>query len=321
MKRQYADTVFVTGGAGFIGSNYLNKYVPLCPTRLFVNIDCLTYAGKRSNLSVEKEKNYKFHKIDIRDRVALRRLFKAYKPAGIIHFAAESHVDLSIKNPEIFVETNVVGTHNLLSLAREYGVKRFHQISTDEVYGSLRDRKGSFTEKSLLAPRNPYSASKAAADMLVQAYHETFGLNSVITRSGNNYGPNQDASKMIPSFITKLMQGKKVPLYSRGEHIREWIYVEDCVDAIHLVFEKGVAGAVYNISSGVELTNLDLTKKILALARRDKSFIKFVADRPGHDFRYFLDSKKLRKELGWEPKVSFVRGLQMTFDFYKKKTI
>jgi len=308
---KYKDIVIVTGGAGFIGSNYLNKYVPRMKERLFVNVDKLTYAGKLSNLSVAKAPNYAFEKVDICDMKALRKVFKKYHPTAVMHFAAESHVDLSIKDPDIFIRTNVLGTHNLLLLAREFKVRRFHQVSTDEVYGALESRAGSFSEDSPLQPRNPYSASKAAADLLVRSYSETFGLKTVITRSCNNYGPNQDTSKIIPSFLTKLFAGRPVPLYDRGQHIREWIYVEDCVDALHLAFTKGKSGETYNIGSGQELTNLELTQLLLALTKRDSSFIRSVPNRLGHDFRYSLDSRKMRR-LGWKPKVSLQEGLLRT---------
>ncbi len=319
MKKKFTDIVFVTAGAGFIGSNYLNRYVPRCSKRLFVNIDSLTYAGDLANISVSDAANYAFHKVDIRDLALLKKMFKTYRPTGIIHFAAESHVDISITNPGIFFETNVLGTHNLLLLAKEFDVKRFHQISTDEVYGALGPRDPKHREDARLAARNPYSASKAAAEHIVHAYNQTFGLNTVITRSNNAYGPNQDTSKLIPSFLSRLLKGKKVPLYSRGEHIREWIYVDDCVDAIHLVYTKGNAGEVYNIGTGFELTNLALTKKLLALTGRDSSFIARAPDRPGHDFRYAIDTSKLRRQLGWKPRVSFDEGLKRTLTHVKKK--
>lgn len=319
MRQQFSDIVVVTGGAGFIGSNYLNKYVPLRPERLFINIDTLTYAGDLANVEVGKAKNYLFEKADIRDIGKLRRLFKKHRPTAIINFAAESHVDLSIKNPSVFIETNIIGTHNLLQLAREHGIQRFHQISTDEVYGAHPGRKGAFKEDSLLAPRSPYSASKAGADKMVRAYRETYGLDTVITRSCNVYGPRQDASKVIPRFMTQLLKDEKVPLYSKGEHIREWIYVEDCIDAIHRAFERGRSGEIYNIGTGHELTNLDLTKTLLSLAGKDESYIDRVADRPGHDFRYAVDTSKIEKELKWKPKVPFSKGIKKTFEHYRQK--
>lgn len=314
----YSEIIFVTGGAGFIGSNYLNKYVPRHAKYLFVNIDAITYAADKKNIKVSKLSNYVFKKLDIRDAAKLERIFSAYRPTGIIHFAAESHVDMSIKDPNIFIETNIIGTNNLLSLSRKYNVKRFHHISTDEVYGALKDKKGIFTEKSPVAPRNPYSASKAGADLMVMAYHETFGLNVVITRSSNNYGPNQDTTKLIPSFITKLLKGKRVPLYGKGENIRDWLYVEDNVDAIDLVFHKGRSGEVYNIGGNCELTNIAVVKKLLVLTGRDETSIEYVKDRLGHDFRYALSSGKLTKEFGWKPKVDFEKGIRNTFASYKK---
>lgn len=315
----YSEIIFVTGGAGFIGSNYLNKHVPRYTKYLFVNIDALTYAADKKNIRISKLPNYVFKKIDIRDVPKLEKIFAAYRPTGIIHFAAESHVDMSIKDPNIFIETNIIGTNNLLFLAKKYNVGRFHHISTDEVYGALKDKKGIFTEKSSVAPRNPYSASKAGADLMVMAYHETFGLNVVITRSSNNYGPNQDTTKLIPSFITKLLKGERVPLYGRGENIRDWLYVEDNVDAIDLVFHKGRPGEVYNIGGNCELANIAVVKKLLNLTGRDETSIEYVKDRLGHDFRYALSSGKLTKEFGWKPKMSFEKGIRNTFASYKNR--
>jgi dTDP-glucose 4,6-dehydratase len=314
---QFLKTIFITGGAGFIGSNYLNKYVPRYPTYRFVNIDALTYAAKKTNIHITSLSNYVFEKADIRDAEKLERLFVKYKPTGIIHFAAESHVDLSIKDPNIFIETNIIGTNNLLSLAKKYGVGRFHHISTDEVYGALKDKKGIFTEKSTIAPRNPYSASKAGADVMVMAYHETFGMDTIITRSSNNYGPNQDTTKLIPSFITKLLKGEQVPLYGNGENIRDWLYVEDNIDAIDLVFHKGKSGNVYNIGGNCELANIAVVNKLLKLTGRGASSIRYVEDRLGHDFRYALSSDKLTKTFDWKPKVNFEKGIKKTFQYFK----
>lgn len=316
---EYKKRVIVTGGAGFIGSNYLNKFIPIHQDHFFVNIDCLTYAGNLDNLVIGSAQNYTFHNINICDKKNLEKIFDRYRPTGVINFAAESHVDMSIKNPDIFVKTNIIGTHNLLSMALAYKVERFHQISTDEVYGTLTIKQSSFTEKSPVLPRSPYSASKASGDCLVRAYHETFGLNTVITRCSNNYGPNQDISKLIPSFITKLLCGDKVPLYSHGEHIREWLYVGDCILAIDLVFHKGLDGEVYNIGGSSELTNQELTKKLLTLSGRDESFIKYTPDRKGHDFRYSLDCRKIKNELKWKAAVSLDEGLDIVFRWYKKQ--
>ncbi len=309
--------ILVTGGAGFIGSNYLNKFVPIYPKYLFVNIDVLTYAANKQNISVYDRSNYKFEKVDIINMLALKKIFKKYSPTDIIHFAAESHVDVSIQNPSIFVETNILGTHNLLLLAKEHRINRYYQISTDEVYGSLNKSEAPFTTSSNLAPNNPYSASKASADLLVRAYHKTFGLNTVISRYGNNYGPNQDKTKLIPKFINLLTHGKKVPLYAKGENVRDWVYVEDHIDAIDLIFHKGKAGQIYNIGANSEMTNMEIVRALLSLSKRDKNAIQYVADRPGHDFRYAIDDKEISKELGWKAKHTFREGIEKTFKHYK----
>ena len=321
MHQNFNKIVFVTGGAGFIGSNFINKFVPQEKDTLFVNIDCLTYAGDLANVTVSESQNYIFENVDIRNVEALRALFLKYEPKGVIHFAAESHVDLSLKNPSVFVETNVLGTNNLLLLSKEHKVERFHQISTDEVYGALTATGDSFTESTPLAPRNPYSASKASADLMVLAYHRAFGLNTVITRSSNVFGPQQDKTKLIPLFIHRLQNNEKVPLYGKGEQIREWTYVEDCIDAIHTVFTEGKSGEVYNIGSGNELSNSELTNKLLALFGKDASAIEYVEDRLGHDFRYSLDASKIKSELRWKPGYTFEKGLEETLSFYKKQGI
>jgi len=310
-------TILVTGGAGFIGSNYLNKFVPKYKDYLFINVDILTYAANLDNLKISSLDNYRFEKVDIRDIKNLEKVFVKYNPTDIINFAAETHVDFSIKNPNIFIETNINGTNNLLILAKEYKINRFHQISTDEVYGQLKTRKGKFKETDNLNPSSPYSASKAAADLLVKAYNKTFGLNTVITRSSNNYGPNQDISKLIPKFITNLLDNKKVPLYAKGDNIRDWIYVEDNIDAIDLVFHKGRTGEIYNIGSGCEKSNLEITKTLLDLLKKNEGFIENVPDRPGHDFRYALNINKIQNELGWRPKYNFENAIKKTIKFYK----
>jgi dTDP-glucose 4,6-dehydratase len=311
-------TIIVTGGAGFIGSNYLNKYVPLHPETLFVNIDSLTYAGNLSNIEVSDCNNYAFEKVDICDYSLIDDVFKKYKPDAIIHFAAESHVDRSIEDPSIFVKTNILGTHNLLTLSKENNVKRFHYISTDEVYGSLSLNENPWTEEYSLDPRSPYSASKASGELLTHSYGETFGLNTVITRSSNNYGPYQDKSKLIPLFITKLLKDEKVPIYGKGENVRDWLYVEDNCDAVELVFRKGKKGETYNIGGGNELSNIELTKKLLDITGKNEDLIENVSDRPGHDLRYAIDITKIKGELGWEPKTSFEEGLNKTVAYYKK---
>lgn len=312
----FKQTIFLTGGAGFIGSNYLNKYVPNQPTCLFVNVDALTYAGKLNNILVSNHPNYRFEQIDIRKEESLRQVFKSYKPTAVLHFAAESHVDLSLKNPSVFFQTNVIGTNNLLNLSREFNVGRFHLVSTDEVYGALDSNDGSFSESSPINPRNPYSASKAAGDAMVQAYHHTFAMNTVITRSSNTYGPNQDTTKLIPRFIAKLQNDESVPLFGKGKQMREWTYVEDCIDGIHAAFTHGKSGEVYNIGSGFEISNYELTMKLLKEFNKDDSYISYVEDRLGHDFRYSLDISKIRSELDWSPKVVFEEGLRRTIFSY-----
>lgn len=309
--------VLVTGGAGFIGSNYLN----IIPTRyenyLFIIIDCLTKAGSLSNILTLNKKNVINEKVDIRNLKNLEKIFKKYHPTHIIHFAAESHVDISISNPSLFVETNILGTNNLLLLANKFNLERFHHISTDEVYGSLTKDDKPFTEDSQISPNNPYSASKAAADMLVRAYNKTFKLNTVITRSSNNYGPNQDITKLIPRFITLLLKNKKVPLYSSGQHIREWLFVDDHIDAIDMIFHNGKNGEIYNIPGYSEHTNKDITEVLLKYARKGKDFIDYVSDRPGHDFRYALNGNKIYKEFGWKPKTKLEDGIRKTFEHYR----
>jgi len=316
---KYKRIILVTGGAGSIGSNFLNRFVPKYKNYFFINLDALTYAANLNNVKVNKYENYQFEKVDIRNIKKLEKIFIKYHPTDIIHFAAEVHVDFSIINPLIFVETNINGTHNLLFLAKKYLINRFHQISTDEVYGQLKSKKGKFKEGDSLNPSSPYSASKAAADLLVNAYHKTFGLDVVITRSSNNYGPNQDDTKLIPKFIINLLNNKKVPLYGRGSNIRDWIYIEDNVEAIDLVFHKGKSGEIYNIGGQGEKTNLEVTKILLKLLHKNESYIKYVPDRPGHDFRYALDISKINKELGWKPKHNFKAGINKTIEFYKNQ--
>jgi len=303
-------TLFITGGAGFIGSNYLNTNVLAYPDITFVNIDILTYAGKLENITVSEAVNYQFEPVDITDASALENLFIKYAPAGIINFAAESNVDKSIENPDAFIQTNVSGTNNLLRLAVKYGVERYHQISTDEVYGSLGLTEAAFTELTPLSPNNPYSASKAAADLLVRSYHKTFGLDTVITRCSNNFGPNQDDSKLIPRFIQKLKAGEKVPLYGDGSQRRDWLHVSDHVAAIDLVFNNGRAGEVYNVGSDNDMSNLTVVKILLAHTGRNEDAIEYVADRLGHDFRYAIDASKITTALGWSPKISFAEGIR-----------
>lgn len=312
--------IIVTGGAGFIGSNFLNKYVLSHPGMVFINIDALTYAGKPENIDerVKNAPNYFFEHTDIRDKEALRKVYEKHSPTDIIHFAAESHVDNSIKNPLIFTETNVIGTQNLLDLHKRYGLRRFHHISTDEVYGDIPD-SGFFTESTPLNPSSPYSASKAASDFLVKVYGRTFWIDYVITRCSNNYGPNQDSEKLIPHFIDLLKHDKPVTVYGDGSNIRDWLYVEDHCDAIWEVFTKAENKSIYNIGGNNEYMNLEITKIILATMEKDDSYITYVADRPGHDKRYAIDATKTREEIGWSPKVRFEEGIKKTLKFYLSK--
>jgi len=318
-QSDFSKIILVTGGSGFIGSNYLNWAVLRYPNYCFINLDALTYAANQKNIEVADQPNYIFIHADIRDQAALETIWNEYHPTHIINFAAESHVDNSITGPSIFVETNILGTQNLLEIARRHAVKRFHQISTDEVYGSLDTDDRPSREEDLLEPNSPYSASKAAAEMLVRAYNKTFGLNTVTTRASNNYGPYQHGEKLIPLFITNLLQKKKVPLYGTGKNVRDWLYVGDHVQGIDRVFHDGRSGEIYNLGGGYELENIDITKKLLTLLQLDETMINYVTDRPGHDFRYALDSSKAEKKLGWKPEKSFDEGLHETIQFYKKE--
>ncbi|MBU0662019.1 MAG: dTDP-glucose 4,6-dehydratase [Candidatus Diapherotrites archaeon] len=305
--------VLVTGGAGFIGSNFVHYFLREHPQSELVNLDKLTYAGNKANLAgLEGNKNYSFVQADICDAAAVGKAMEGCD--AIVNFAAESHVDRSIKDASTFLRTNVEGVRVLLEAAGSAGVKRFMQISTDEVYGSIAE--GSFKETDALSPRNPYSASKAAADLLVNSYAETYGLGTVITRSSNNFGPYQFPEKVIPLFVTNLLRGKKVPLYGDGMNVREWIYVEDNCRGIETVFAKGKKGETYNVGSGDEKTNIDLTKAILAELGKGDDMIERVQDRLGHDRRYSLDCTKLRA-LGWEPTGNFGENLKRTVSWYK----
>lgn len=307
--------VLVTGGAGFIGSNFviymLNKY----PAYRIINLDALTYAGNLENLaSVQDNPNYTFVKGDIADRHLVDQLFQQGIDI-VVNFAAESHVDRSILEPDIFVRTNVMGTQVLLDAAKKYEVKRYIQVSTDEVYGTLGDT-GLFTEETPLSPNSPYSASKAGGDLLVRAYHETFGLPVNITRCSNNYGPFQFPEKLIPLMISHALADKPLPVYGDGLNIRDWLYVEDHCNAIDLVMHKGAIGEVYNIGGNNERTNLQIVKTILSALGKPESLIRFVEDRPGHDRRYGIDATKIKRELGWNPQYHFETGIKETIEWY-----
>lgn len=313
-----SQTLIITGWAGFIGSNFLSKYVLAFPEIHFINIDALTYAGNIEKISLEARgaSNYSFEHVDIRDIDALRKVYEKYTPTDVIHFAAESHVDNSIRNPRLFTEVNALGTQNLLDLHREFKMNRFHYISTDEVYGDIPE-SGFFTEETHLEPSSPYSASKAAGDMLTQAYGRTFGIDYTITRCSNNYGRNQNFISLIPLFISKIQKDEKVPLYGDGSNIRDWLYVEDHCDAIWEVFTRAKQGSVYNVWGNNEYTNLEITKILLEAMWKSEDLISFVPDRPWHDKRYAIDASKIRDELGWEPKVNFEEGIKKTIEFYR----
>lgn len=305
--------LLITGALGFIGSNFVRHLASEYHDYEITNLDNITYAGNPENLrDVEKNKNYMFVKGDICDSRVVDELAK--NKDAIINFAAETHVDRSIIESGTFVKTDVIGTHNLLEAARKHSIKKFIQISTDEVYGSIED--GSFNENSLLQPNSPYSASKAGADMLVRAYNKTFNIPTLITRSSNNYGQYQHPEKFIPLFITNLLENKKVPLYGDGLNVRDWLFVLDNCEAIDLVFRKGKIGETYNIGGECEKRNIDVVKLILKHLGKDDNFIEYVNDRPAHDRRYSLDSRKI-KSLGWAPKTRFENGLKMTIDWYK----
>jgi len=305
------DRILVTGGAGFIGSNFVRHLLNETDCGV-INLDKLTYAGNLSNIKdLRREKRHKFVRGDIKNRKLANSLVK--KADAVVNFAAESHVDRSIRTPEIFVETNVLGTQILLDACRRFGV-RFQQISTDEVYGSRLE--GSFTETDRLQPSSPYSASKAAADLLVNSYHVTYDLEVTVTRSTNNYGPNQHPEKLIPRLITNALRGKPLPIYGSGQNIRDWIFVEDNCKAILTVLEKGKKGETYNIGGGNERKNVEIAKEILRCLSLPEKMIEFVGDRPGHDFRYSLACDKIHR-LGWKPQMGFEEGLQKTIHWYK----
>jgi len=311
-------TILVTGGAGFIGSNFIIYYLRESRDIRLINFDKLTYAGNLENLiSVEKDPRYHFVKGDIADPKDVEKVFKDYEINYVVNFAAESHVDRSILDPGIFIKTNVLGTQTLLDCARKAKVDTFLQVSTDEVYGTLGDT-GYFTEKTPLSPNSPYSASKTGADLLVRAAFETFGFPGVITRCSNNYGPYQFPEKLIPLMISNALENKPLPVYGDGLNIRDWLYVDDHCSAIKVALEKGKPGSVYNIGGNQEKTNLDVVETLLDKVGKDRSLIQFVKDRPGHDRRYAIDASFIKEELGWEPSFTFESALAETVDWYIK---
>lgn len=307
-------TILVTGGAGFIGNCFIRHILKKHPDYKVINIDALTYCGNLENLKdVENNPNYRFVHGNICDRKLVRDLI--CECDCVVNFAAESHVDNSIKHPEIFVETNVQGTLNLLQACKELGVERYLQVSTDEVYGSL-GKDGYFYETTPISPNSPYSASKASADLLVRAYYETYKLPVLNTRCSNNYGPYQYPEKLIPFFISKLLKGEKVPVYGDGLNVRDWLYVYDHCEAIDVVLHNGKVGQVYNIGGHNEKTNLEITHLILNAMGKDETSIEYVQDRLGHDRRYAIANDKITSELGWEPSITFEEGIKLTIDWY-----
>ncbi len=313
------DKVLVTGGCGFIGSNFIRYLLDAEPTTHVINFDCLSYAGNLGNLAdLADSPRYQFVRGDIADRELVREVVGS-GVCAIINFAAESHVDRSIHDATPFVRTNVLGTQVLLDATRAFGVKRLVHISTDEVYGSL-GATGFFTEQTPLAPNSPYAASKASADVLVRSYVHTFGLDAVITRCSNNYGPYQFPEKLIPLFISNLLRDEPVPVYGDGLNVRDWIHVRDHCAGIHCAWRRGRPGEVYNIGGRCEKTNLELTHALLKAVGKPESLIRFVADRPGHDRRYAIDCAKIERELGWKPAVPFEDGLRETVLWYRNNT-
>ncbi len=309
----------ITGGAGFIGSNYCHYVVNKYPDEEFVCLDALTYAGNYNNIkSLEEKENFKFVKGDITDRDLVDKLFAEEGFDVVINFAAESHVDNSIKNPGIFLTTNILGTQVLMDAARKYGVKRYHQVSTDEVYGDLPlDRPDLlFTEENPIHTSSPYSSSKAGADLLVGAYYRTYGLPVTISRCSNNYGPYQFPEKLIPVVFSKAIKDEKIPVYGTGENIRDWIHVHDHNVGVDMIVRNGRVGEVYNLGGHSERTNLTVVKTILKQLGKSEDLIEFVADRKGHDLRYAIDSSKVEKELGWTRTYTFEKGIEETVDWY-----
>lgn len=328
--------IIVTGGAGFIGSNLLLYLHDKYPQAHFLNIDKLGYASDRTYLEGIRDSNrYTFKKLDIVDRDELREVIHSYKPEGVFHLAAESHVDNSIKGPEPFIQSNVVGTFNMLEECRQFWQEkkeawtqnRFLHVSTDEVYGSLGE-EGAFTEETPYAPNSPYSASKAGSDFIVRAYYHTYGMNVVTTNCSNNFGPHQHDEKLIPTVIRTALNHEDIPVYGKGENVRDWLYVQDHCRALDLVFQEGRSGETYNIGGDNEWKNIELVKKICDILNEEvpgapatdfKSLITFVTDRPGHDFRYAVDSSKIKEELGWKRKSSFEQRLRQTVRWYVER--
>jgi dTDP-glucose 4,6-dehydratase len=311
--------ILVTGGYGFIGSNFINKIVNLSEVNVVVNVDSCTYAGNKDNIKIDNILKYKLTNVeaDINDTHLMESLLYVNKITHVVHFAAESHVDNSISNPDKFIKTNINGTFSLLEASRKYGnLERFHHISTDEVFGSLTDI-GYFTETTPYSPRSPYSASKAASDHLVNSYHHTYKLPITMSNCSNNYGPNQHEEKLIPKIIKNIREGKKVPIYGNGQNIRDWLYVDDHCDAIWEIIKNGKDGESYNIGGDCERNNIQILQTICCLMDvKLGDVIEYVEDRKGHDYRYAIDFSKIKNELNWTPKTNFIDGLMKTIEFY-----
>lgn len=318
MAKRNKEVLLITGGAGFMGSCFTNMVVQKHPATHVIVIDSLTSVADKKNINVWNAKNFTFRKCDIRNKKAVERIFAEFKPTMVVHFAAETHVDVSIKNPALFLETNVFGTHNIAAAALLHGTHRVLHISTDEVYGALSKSARPFVETDPMLPNSPYSASKASAEHVMRAFRETYGLPVVIARSSNNYGPGQDATKFIPVCITRLFAGKKIPLYGKGTNVRDWVYVEDSAAAFETILKKGKIGEAYNVGASHELRNIDVVKKVLTLTGHTNTMITYVTDRAGHDFRYALVTAKMRR-LGWKPRVSFDEGLRRTVEYFRGK--
>lgn len=334
--------ILITGGAGFIGSNFVPYFLKANPNTHIINLDAITYAGDVENLSeIENNERYTFIQGDICDRPLIERLFKKYDISGVIHFAAESHVDNSITNPDAFIKTNIVGTFNLLDVAKThwmlapgiykeaYKESRFHHVSTDEVYGTLGE-EGLFMETTPYAPNSPYSASKASSDFIVRSYYHTYGMNVVTTNCSNNYGPKQHDEKLIPTIIRKALSEEEIPIYGDGSNIRDWLYVLDHCVGIDLAYKKGVSGETYNIGGRNERNNLYIAKKICCILDRKQprkngssyeTLITYVKDRAGHDFRYAIDATKIENDLGWKANENFESGIEITIDWYLNKYV
>ncbi len=311
--------IIVTGGAGFIGGNFVHYMLKTHPDYRIICLDCLTYAGNMETLApVMDNPHFRFCRVNIIDRDAVFRVFEEERPDIVVNFAAESHVDRSIEDPEVFLNTNIMGTQTMMDACRRYGIARYHQVSTDEVYGDLPlDRPDLFfTEQTPIRASSPYSASKAGADLLVQAYHRTFGLPVTISRCSNNYGPYHFPEKLIPLMITNALNDKPLPVYGEGLNVRDWLYVEDHCRAIDLIIHSGAVGEVYNIGGHNEMRNIDIVKLICGALGKPESLITHVADRKGHDMRYAIDPAKIHRELGWLPQTKFADGLQKTIRWY-----